>query len=144
MGLKMAAWEADVAQRLTLVEAFDAMEEFVRAFWKRSLEPDDTLGYFVDIVHRYPGGAADPAHWHDWLEAVARAKARSFGPGRSANLHEAVLRGDGLLERLRAAIASEPAGRHHSLTWEDAQLLFSLLELARRAPPEEEDEGRAR
>ena len=65
-----APWAEGTVHRLTEVEAFDAMVAFVEAFWKRSGEPDDELGYFVRMVERLENGTFDPAHWDDWLQAI--------------------------------------------------------------------------
>jgi hypothetical protein len=124
-------WALGTIHKLTEIEAFDAMTEFARAFYRRSGEPDDELLSFVASVSRSDWGTADPAHWSDWLEAIRSTLASSKTQPGVADRDEILLAAENLLERLRKTLAADPAGRRHALSWDDETLVFQLIELAR-------------
>jgi hypothetical protein len=59
---------------LTEEQAFDAMRQFLTAFWERGgSNPNSELADLVSWIGRdvwAGGGTNDPAQWGDWLAAV--------------------------------------------------------------------------
>ena len=55
--------------RLTEREAFDAMTAFLEKYYE-STKSDDVGALLGSMIFLEDGGAADPAVWGEWLEAV--------------------------------------------------------------------------
>ena len=70
-------------------EAFQAMREFLDAYWERDGKTSDDLAALLGAISTdigADGTTGDPAQWHDWLEAVKRV--REQRPGRSGRNHD--------------------------------------------------------
>lgn len=79
---KQSRWGQPMQYGLTELEAYDAMQKFLRAYWERGgKSPRDVAVLLTDIsrnteLNLEPG---DPAQWSDWLEAVAAVKGERKG-----------------------------------------------------------------
>lgn len=63
---------------LTTDEAYQAMLEFLAAYWRRGGATSSDIGLLLTMAHRVEeGDTADPAQWQDWLDAVAKIKSMS-------------------------------------------------------------------
>lgn len=54
-------------------EAFLAMYAFLEEYYKQT-HSDDVGGLLGELSLLPDGGTADPAAWHDWLQAIQKAK----------------------------------------------------------------------
>ena len=61
-------------------EAFEAMTLFLETFYDRGHSDDSDVAMVLWTTHiEADGSTADPAAWHDWLEAVRQVKERTVG-----------------------------------------------------------------
>lgn len=124
-------WSAGANYQLDERQAFDAMVFFVETFWERSGRPEDELAQFVTMVGRTEADTQDPAHWHDWLDAVRRAIAGTE-PLPAASAEETLLAAEDFQRRLNEAMSAASVVRlSRYLTADDLLLLHRLIDLAR-------------
>ena len=79
-GSPVDEWTGPLASDLDELQAFDAMREFLEAWWKRGGKPEGDALWLLSACDRdvwADGGPSDPAMWSDWLEAVAKVRARA-------------------------------------------------------------------
>ena len=57
---------------LTVLEAFNAMKEFLEGYYERT-SSDDVGSLLGDMRFVDDGSTADSAAWQDWLDAVNKA-----------------------------------------------------------------------
>jgi hypothetical protein len=74
---KTSEWGAPNQYRLTELEAYDAMLEFLNALWRRGNKGSIDLTVVLGFINRnkelnLPPG--DIAQWDDWLAAIRKAK----------------------------------------------------------------------
>lgn len=69
---------SDETPRLSLREAFDAMRQFLEAYWERGLRSSDDIRLLLsamDCSMTNDGGPIDIAQWTDWLAATEKVEA---------------------------------------------------------------------
>jgi hypothetical protein len=79
---KLSRWGQPMQYGLTELEAYDAMQKFLVAYWERGAKsPRDIAVLLTDICRNAALnlGPGDPAQWDDWLDAVAAVKAARSG-----------------------------------------------------------------
>lgn len=71
-----AFWPEGGEALISVDFAFDAVREFVLAYWRlRGLPYNETSDLVAFMERLADGGPADPAMWADWLTAIAKARA---------------------------------------------------------------------
>ena len=64
-------------ENLTEREAYEAMCEFLEAYWERGGKESDDLAVLLgSAVLNADGRPLDPAQWHDWIKAADKVRAR--------------------------------------------------------------------
>jgi len=58
--------------RITFLQAYKAMFEFLRDLYYREGQPGNLGRYLGELQILENGNTADPAAWYDWLEVVKR------------------------------------------------------------------------
>lgn len=56
-------------EKLTELQAFNAMRKFLEGYWERT-NSDDIGGLLGELQLSPDGGTFDPAAWGDWVESV--------------------------------------------------------------------------
>ena len=57
--------------KLTAFEAFKAMRKYLESYYERT-SSDDIACILSDTQFFSEGETADPAAWHDWIDAVEK------------------------------------------------------------------------
>lgn len=57
--------------KLTELQAFNAMVKFLEGYYERT-SSDDVGSLLSEMLFLQDGMTADPAAWHDWMEAVEK------------------------------------------------------------------------
>jgi hypothetical protein len=71
-------YPGDESLRLSVREAFDAVRNFLEAYWERGLRSSDDIAVLLSSMSgemTKDGRPGDPAQWTDWLDAVRRVEA---------------------------------------------------------------------
>ncbi|MCA1654425.1 MAG: hypothetical protein ABR588_02665 [Sphingomicrobium sp.] len=71
-------YPGDETPRLTVRQAFDAVHQFLEAYWERGLRSSDDIRHLLSAMDgsmTEDGAPIDRAQWSDWLEAVAKVEA---------------------------------------------------------------------
>jgi hypothetical protein len=58
--------------KITLLQAYKAMFEFLRNLYYREGQPDNLGSFLSDLQLLEDVKTADPAAWYDWLEIVQK------------------------------------------------------------------------
>ncbi len=66
-------------ETLTVKQGYIAMYKFLQEL-QRMTNSDDLAGFLDGMSFLEDGGTADPAAWHDWLEAVRKTLADDTPP----------------------------------------------------------------
>ena len=56
--------------KITLIQAYKAMYEFLRDLYYREGQPGNLGSYLGELRLLEDGNPVDPAAWYDWLEVV--------------------------------------------------------------------------
>lgn len=64
-----------MAEKITLVQAYRAMFEFLRDLYYREGQPENLGSFLSDLQFLEDGKTADPASWDDWLAVVNKVVA---------------------------------------------------------------------
>jgi hypothetical protein len=59
-------------EKITLLQAYKAMYEFLGDLYYREGQPDNLGGFLGGLQLLENGNTADPAAWTDWLDVVNR------------------------------------------------------------------------
>ena len=62
-------------EKLTIMEAFNAMRGFLEDYYERT-SSDDVGSLLGDMRFLNDGSTADSATWHDWLDAIEKTLKR--------------------------------------------------------------------
>jgi hypothetical protein len=60
-----------MSEKLTELQAFEAMKKFLEGYWERT-NSDDIGGLLGELQFSPDGRTFDPAAWHDWIDAVGQ------------------------------------------------------------------------
>ena len=69
----MSDWIGPAPRSLSELAAFDAMKQFLEAFWERGRRESEDIALMLSFLSRdvlANGMPADPAMWSDWRAAV--------------------------------------------------------------------------
>lgn len=67
---------SDARPTLTEREAYDAMFQFLEAYFERGGRQSDDLAILLgSALMNSDGVPMDPGFWQDWLDAIAKARA---------------------------------------------------------------------
>jgi hypothetical protein len=73
------AWHDTEVDNLTPLEAFDAMQEFLKAYWERGGKTSDEIAALLSDISRNTNEDLPPvdvAQWTDFLHAIGEIKRR--------------------------------------------------------------------
>jgi hypothetical protein len=73
-------YPGDETPSLSARQAFNALRYFLEAYWERGLRSSDDIAVLLGSINgemTRDGGPLDIAQWHDWLDAIRKAKAEN-------------------------------------------------------------------
>ena len=71
-------YPGDETPRLSTRQAFDAVRQFLEAYWERGLRSSEDIAILLSSMDgemTHDGRPLDAAQWTDWLEAVRKVEA---------------------------------------------------------------------
>ena len=75
----MSKWSDNDLAPLSPIEAYDAMQFFLRTYWERGGKNSDDIANLLSDIGRNQEGDLPPidiAQWHDWLSAIETVQNR--------------------------------------------------------------------